>query len=104
MNVTEYLSVQMKVFIIILITIFSGILLDLIVHNLYISFIVVFIISSLLIMAANIEVWSGMKVLIVIIFVLIGVVALLFNKIVEGVFIASLIVYLSVIFISMKSR
>ncbi len=55
-------------------------------------------------MAANIEVWSGMKVLIVIIFVLIGVVALLFNKIVEGVFIASLIVYLSVIFISMKSR
>lgn len=95
---------ELKILVVIIITLLIGFVLNAYIKNIFISLTVTFIGASLLLMSFSIEVRSGIWGFALLIFILVGGGSAFFGKPLEGIFVASLLVYLLIIFLSMKPR
>ena len=96
--------IELKLIISVVLVIVFALIINMFTKNYWISFSVSFLLFSYIIMLFDIELERGMRSLSVILLVFAGFISWLVHHLWEGLFIVSLIIFIGVMFLSIKER
>ncbi len=96
--------IELKLIISIVLVIVFALVINMFTKNYWISFSVSFLVFSYIIMIFDIELEKGMRLLSAVLLIFVGFISWLLHHLWEGIFIVSLIIFLGVMFLSIKER